>query len=76
MRKVRSSSATNCSGFSRLPAAIWVVAKPPMVTARSIDHFTSAARTGRPLWNFASRSLKVALIPSLASCQLSARPGS
>ncbi len=76
MRKVFSSTATNCSGFSRLPAFIWVVAKPPMVTARSIDHLTAAAVTGRLEWNFTSRSLKVALTPSLATCQDSARPGS
>ena len=72
MRKVLSSSATNCSGFSREPAFIWVVAKPPMETARSSDHFTSFAVTGRPEWNLASRSLKVQLMPSEATCQLSA----
>ena len=76
MRKVLSSSATNCSGFSMLPAFICVVAKPPMLTARSSDHFTSFAVTGRPEWNLASRSLKVTLVPSLASCQLSASSGS
>ena len=60
-RKVRSSTATNCSGFSRLPAAIWKVGKPPTVTARSKLHFTSCAVTGDPSWNFASRrSRKVA----------------
>jgi len=59
-RKVLSSTATNCSGFSSEPAAIWKVGKPPTVTARSNDHFTSLAVTGVPSWNFASlRSLKV-----------------
>ncbi len=53
-----------------------MVAKPPMVTARSSDHFTSLAVTARPEWNFASRSLNVTLVPSLASCQLSASSGS
>ena len=72
MRKVLSSTATNCSGFSSEPAFICVVAKPPIETARSSDHFTSRAVTGRPEWNFASRSLKVALIPSEASWKLSA----
>jgi hypothetical protein len=71
-RKLLSSSATNCSGFSSEPAFICVVAKPPIETARSSDHFTSLAVTGRPEWNVASRSLKVQLIPSEASCQLSA----
>ena len=75
-RKVRSSSATNCSGFSSEPAAICVVAKPPIETARSSDHLTSLAVTGRPEWNFASRSRKVQLMPSEASCQLSASSGS
>ncbi len=56
MRKVLSSTATNCSGFSMLPAAICVLAKPPIVTARSSDHFTSAAVTGRPLWKRAPRA--------------------
>ena len=59
-----------------LPAAICVLAKPPMLTARSSDHFTSLAVTARPEWNFASRSLNVTLMPSLASCQLSASSGS
>ena len=75
-RKVRSSSATNCSGFSSEPAAICVVAKPPIETARSSDHFTSLAVTGRPEWNVASRSRNVTLMPSDASCQLSASSGS
>eukprot|EP01035_Chromulina_nebulosa_P029535 gene29535-39152_t len=44
MRKVLSSTATNCSGFSSEPAFICVVAKPPIETARSIDHFTSLDR--------------------------------
>ena len=76
MRKVLSSTATNCSAFSMLPAAICVLAKPPMLTARSIDHLTSLAVTGRPEWNLASRSLNVTLMPSLPSCQLSASSGS
>ena len=46
--KVRSSTTTNCSGFSSEPAAIWKVGKPPTATARSNDHFTSAAVTGVP----------------------------
>ena len=71
-----SSTTTNCSGFSRLPAFIWVVAKPPIETARSSDHFTSAAVTLRPPWKRASaRILNVMLVPSLASCQLSASSG-
>lgn len=76
MRKVLGSTTTNCSAFSRLPAAIWVLAKPPIETARSSDHFTSIAVTGLPLWWVASRSLKVQLMPSLAICQLSASSGS
>ena len=47
-RKVWSPTATNCSGFSRLPADIWKVGKPPTDTARSNDHFTSWAVTGVP----------------------------
>ena len=59
-RKVLSSTTTNCSGFSSEPAAIWKVGKPPTVTARSNDHFTSLAVIGVPSWNLASRrSLKV-----------------
>ena len=59
-RKVWSSTTTNCSGFCSEPAAIWKVGKPPTVTARSNDHFTSLAVTGVPSWNLASlRSLKV-----------------
>ena len=65
MRKVWSSTATNCSGFSSEPAFIWKVGKPPTVTARSNDHFTSLAVTGVPSWNFASlRSLNVTDMPS------------
>ena len=71
-RKVLSSTATNCSGFSSEPAFICVVANPPIETARSSDHFTSLAVTLRPEWNAASRSLKVQLMPSDATCQLSA----
>jgi len=60
-RKVLSSTTTNCSGFSSEPAAIWKVGKPPTVTARSNDHFTSLAVMGVPSWNLASlRNLKVA----------------
>ena len=59
-RKVWSSTATNCSGFSSDPAFIWKVGNPPTVTARSNDHFTSLAVTGVPSWNLASlRSLNV-----------------
>ena len=59
-RKVWSSTATNCSGFSSEPAFIWKVGKPPTETARSKDHFTSLAVIGVPSWNLASlRSLKV-----------------
>ena len=59
-RKVWSSTTTNCSGFSSEPAFIWKVGKPPTVTARSNDHFTSLAVIGVPSWNLASlRSLKV-----------------
>ena len=47
-RKVWSSTTSNCSGFSREPAFIWKVGKPPTVTARSNDHFTSLAVTGVP----------------------------
>ena len=70
MRKVRSSTTTNCSGFSIEPAFICVVAKPPMLTARSSDHLTSLALdTGRPEWKVApGRSLKVTLMPSGAIC--------
>ena len=48
MRNVWSSTATNCSRFSSEPADIWKVGKPPTVTARSNDHFTSLAVTGVP----------------------------
>jgi len=41
MRKVLSSTASSCYGLVVEPAAIWVVGKPPRVTARSNDHFTS-----------------------------------
>ena len=59
-RKVWSSTATNCSGFSSEPAFIWKVGKPPTVTARSNDHLTSLAVIGVPSWNLASlRSLNV-----------------
>ena len=75
-RKVWSSTTTNCSGFSRLPADIWKVGKPPTETARSNDHLTSLAVTGAPSWKVASwRSLKVQDIPSEATCQLSASSG-
>ena len=75
-RKVASSTASNCSGFSSEPAFIWNVGKPPTVTARSNDHFTSFAVTGVPSWNFASfRSLNVTDVPSGASVQLSASSG-
>ena len=76
-RKVCSSTTSNCSGFSREPAAIWKVGKPPTVTARSKLHFTSLAVTGVPSWNLAFlRSLKVTALPSGAICQLSASSGS
>ena len=66
----------NCSGFSSEPAFIWKVGKPPTVTARSNDHFTSFAVTALPSWNLASRrSLKVTAMPSGAICQLSASSG-
>ena len=42
-RIVRSSTTTNCSGFSSEPAFIWKVGKPPTETARSSDHLTSFA---------------------------------
>jgi hypothetical protein len=59
-RTVCSSTTTNCSGFSRLPAFIWKAGKPPTETARSSDHFTSLAVTGVPSWKVASfLSLKV-----------------
>ncbi|MGY3123345.1 hypothetical protein ACVWXQ_007282 [Bradyrhizobium sp. S3.14.4] len=77
MRKVWSSTTTNCSGFSSEPADIWKVGKPPTFTARSNDHLTSLAVTGVPSWNFASlRSLKVQDMPSAATSQLSASSGS
>ena len=75
-RKVWSSTTTNCSRFSRLPADIWKVGKPPTETARSNDHLTSLAVTGVPSWKVASwRSLKVHDMPSEATCQLSASSG-
>ena len=59
-RTVWSSTTTNCSGFSSEPAFIWKVGKPPTVTARSSDHFTSFAVTGVPSWKVAFfLSLKV-----------------
>ena len=74
-RKVWSSTTTNCSGFSSEPAFIWKVGKPPTVTARSNDHFTSLAVTGVPSWNLASlRSLKVTEVS--AAFQSSASSGS
>jgi hypothetical protein len=75
-RKVWSSTTTNCSGFSSEPAFIWKVGKPPTLTARSNDHFTSCAVTGVPSWNFAFfRSLKVTDMPSGAIAQDSASSG-
>ena len=75
-RKVCSSTTSNCSGFSSEPAFIWKVGKPPTVTARSNDHFTSLAVTGVPSWKRASFfSLNVTDMPSGASCQLSASSG-
>ena len=60
-RTVWSSTTTNCSALVSEPAPIWKVGKPPTVTARSSDHFTSLAVTGVPSWNLASlRSLNVA----------------
>ena len=73
----RGSSAGPCAGsrrgrccrrrrrtaraWSSEPAPIWKVGKPPTVTARSSDHFTSLAVTGVPSWNVAFFfSLKVA----------------
>ncbi len=72
-RKVASSTATNCSGSSRPPAPICVFGKPPSASARSNDHFTSAAVTFVPSQNFAfGFSLKSMLMPSGATVQLSA----
>ena len=59
-RKVESSTATNCSGFSSEPAFICTRGKPPTPMERSNDHFTSLAVTGVPSWNLAPFfSLKV-----------------
>ena len=52
-RTVLSSTTTNCSGLVSEPAPIWKVGKPPTVTARSSDHFTSLAVTGVPSWKVA-----------------------
>ena len=74
-RKVWSSTTTNCSGFSSEPAVIWKVGKPPTVTARSNDHFTSFAVTGVPSWNLASlRSLKVTDCRPRRSAQIRRAP--
>ena len=60
-RTVLLSTTTNCSGLVSEPAPIWKVGKPPTVTARSSDHFTSFAVTGEPSWKIAFfLSLKVA----------------
>jgi hypothetical protein len=77
MRIVWSSRTTNCSGFCKLPAAIWNVGKPPTVTARSRDHLTSSAVTGAPSWKVAlRRSLKVTDMPSGETLKSSASSGS
>ncbi len=76
MRKVRSSTASNCSGRSRPPAFICTVGKPPIDTARSNDHFTSSAVTGVPSQNVASRSVKVSVRPSSEVSHVSASSGS
>ena len=76
-RKVCSSSASNCAGCSREPAAIWKVGKPPIASARSKLHFTSAAVTGVPSWKTAFlRRKNVTLPPSFAVSHRSASSGS
>ena len=52
-RMVLLSTTTNCSGLVSEPALIWKVGKPPTLTARSSDHFTSLAVTGEPSWKIA-----------------------
>ncbi len=68
-RTVWSSTTTNCSALVSEPAPIWKVGKPPTVTERSSDHFTSLAVTGVPSWNVAFFfSLNVAdMSPTLMS---------
>ena len=77
MRKVRSSTATNCAGSTKPPAAICTFGNPPSASARSNDQRTSSAVTGAPSWNFAPGfSVKVMDMRSGAYTQLSASSGS
>ncbi len=76
MTKVSSSTASNCSGRVKPPAFICTEGKPPTDTARSKDHFTSAAVTLRPSQKVAfGLILKVMVSPSSEISQLSASSG-